>query len=352
VPRGATQDRREKGKQTMTDDAGSTPAAAPLTTKLGIENTRTVIVAVDQVIVVGERRAINETMVAQLVESIKPPGRLLNPITVRKAQDGGESLRLVAGLHRLEAKKRLGIATIECIVLEHDDDLRAELAEIDENLIRNDLSPAQHAILTGHRVEVLRELAERDGTASQDETASRQARRRAGERTGPEPASLRDQANKTGKTKDSIYRSQKRFENIGGDILKRISGTCLDKGVQLDALAKRSKVEQYDLAERAAAGEKVSARKKRNETSSDPDDLSTGVALQHACDELANWINKYSELLEAAGLWDRISEYYDALLDAQLTAEGTEAPEPTGEPPQKKTWRDRMRDRIRGLKGD
>jgi hypothetical protein len=59
----------------MTDDAGSTPAA-PLTTKIGIEINGTIIVTVDQVIVVGELRAINETTVAQLMESIKPPGRL------------------------------------------------------------------------------------------------------------------------------------------------------------------------------------------------------------------------------------------------------------------------------------
>ena len=58
---------------------------------------------------------------------------LLNPITI------GEDNVLIAGLHRLEAAKKLGWSQIECNVCTLEG-LRAELAEIDENIIRRDLS--------------------------------------------------------------------------------------------------------------------------------------------------------------------------------------------------------------------
>ena len=111
-------------------------------------------------------------------------------------------MRLVAGMHRLEATKRLGIETIQCTVLDYVEALRVELAEIDENFIRNDPSAAEHALLTGRRAEIIKELDAQDGTLSQNATASKQAQRRAGKKSGPDIASVRDQANKTGETKD------------------------------------------------------------------------------------------------------------------------------------------------------
>ncbi len=57
---------------------------------------------------------------------------------------------IVAGLHRLAAVKLLGWKAIEAtlVVLEG---LRAELAEIDENLIRNELTALERADTLLHR---------------------------------------------------------------------------------------------------------------------------------------------------------------------------------------------------------
>ena len=99
------------------------------------------------------RRTVDPGKVLGLAESIKLVG-LLNPITINKAGV------LIAGAHRLEAHKLLGLDEIECIVLDCDE-LRTELIELDENLIRNDLDPiaiGEHAI---RRDEILESLGER-----------------------------------------------------------------------------------------------------------------------------------------------------------------------------------------------
>lgn len=78
------------------------------------------------------RRTADPASVDKLAKSIADVG-LLNPITVN------EEHALIAGLHRLEAAKLLGWAEIECTVCDIDS-IQAELAEIDENVIRRPLS--------------------------------------------------------------------------------------------------------------------------------------------------------------------------------------------------------------------
>ena len=87
-------------------------------------------IPLDQIIVPRGRRKPDN--VEGLAESIREIG-LLNPITVTK------SLRLVAGGNRLAAYRFLGRPEIEAKVIDLDD-LDAELAEIDENLMRNELT--------------------------------------------------------------------------------------------------------------------------------------------------------------------------------------------------------------------
>ncbi len=75
--------------------------------------------------------------VTALAESISQNG-LMNPITVTR--DG----TLISGLHRLEACKLLGWTEIPANVTDLEG-LRAELAEIDENLVRSELTVLQQA---------------------------------------------------------------------------------------------------------------------------------------------------------------------------------------------------------------
>ena len=100
------------------------------------------------------RAADDEAAVKALAVSIAENG-LLSPITVRPLQvsRGGrmvDGFEIVAGHHRVKAFRRLGRETIPAFVVELDA-LRAELALIDENLCRNDLTPAERAAATARR---------------------------------------------------------------------------------------------------------------------------------------------------------------------------------------------------------
>ena len=91
---------------------------------------------------VGNRlRAINEQTAVALAESMDRLGQL-SPISVYRLDD--ETLRLVAGLHRLEAAKRLGWKEIEA-VFSTGSEIERELQEIAENLHRSELTTLERA---------------------------------------------------------------------------------------------------------------------------------------------------------------------------------------------------------------
>lgn len=84
-------------------------------------------------IVIGNRlRGISKSKVDDLAESIGTVG-LLQPIVIT------EDKNLVAGLHRVEACRQLGFTEINAVVIPNLQ-LQREIAEIDENLIRNQLT--------------------------------------------------------------------------------------------------------------------------------------------------------------------------------------------------------------------
>ncbi len=97
------------------------------------------LVQISEIKVSPERREARTEAVRELADSISEIG-LLNPITVDCERV------LIAGLHRLEAAKLLGWTEIECTVSGLEG-LQAELAEIDENFVRADLSPIDYGDL-------------------------------------------------------------------------------------------------------------------------------------------------------------------------------------------------------------
>jgi ParB-like chromosome segregation protein Spo0J len=96
--------------------------------------------AVDEIVVSPDRRPAKPDAVKKLAESIDSIG-LRHPITVRRK---GEQYILVAGLHRMEAFRRLDRDYIPCLIVTMSKD-DARMWEIAENLHRSELTAQERA---------------------------------------------------------------------------------------------------------------------------------------------------------------------------------------------------------------
>jgi N6-adenosine-specific RNA methylase IME4/ParB-like chromosome segregation protein Spo0J len=190
-------------------------------------------------------RRLQTHVVKMLAESMAEIG-LINPVIV------AEDAQLIAGWHRIEAAKQLGWSTIAGIITEDRSADLLRLREIDENLARAELSPAERA-------------------------AHHAARRAIYEREHPETrhGAMGGGHQQSRKNCDSVVRySDHAARNFGvsertiqlevarGAIpeVVTLAGTALDKPGELDALAQLPSRYQAELIERARSGEKISAK--------------------------------------------------------------------------------------------
>jgi len=224
--------------------------------------------------------------VDKLACSIRDVG-LIQPITVRQCSImsgglAGQGFQVVAGHHRVAACRALGWTEIDAIVIEAGEHLQAELIEIDENLCRSELTNSQRAKAVKRRKEIweaLHPVRQRFdsvfdalGTVEGPMTDA-EAREETevgevfppqftGQLGGARPQTKSFAASTaavTGESKRSINQHLARAEALGDD-LDKVTGTSLDKGVELDALKAMTPEQRAPLIERAQAGEKVSAR--------------------------------------------------------------------------------------------
>lgn len=190
---------------------------------------------------VGYRlRALDPDKVTALKASIEELG-LRTPISLRRVADdaGSERLILSAGAHRLEAVRQLGREWIAAIVRD-EDDLDAELWEIDENLCRAELTPADRALFVFRRKEIF-EMRHPETEHGGDRKSSRQV----GDLK--EPATKRftaATAEATGQSERAIQRDAERGEKISEKALRLLRGTRHDKGTTLDRLKSLSESQQ------------------------------------------------------------------------------------------------------------
>ena len=193
----------------------------------------------------GRRETAPED-VQRLSESIAEVG-MMNPITVTTDHT------LVAGLHRLEAAKRLGWEEVECKVIEADD-LHAELAEIDENVVRANLSDLELCDLLARRKKIYEILH-----------PSTVARNVAGHASNYESSSdnlpleekpfSQDTAEKMGVSKRTVERQVQIAENLAPEVKEILHGA--DAKITKQNLTKLSRLEparQREAAEQLACG--------------------------------------------------------------------------------------------------
>ena len=177
-------------------------------------------------VVVGARlRQVNETKVAMLAESIAAIG-LQTPISVAPGVDGRPVL--VAGLHRMEAIRRLGLAAIEAVTVVLDD-LNRELWQIDENLIRSELTQLERDQHVQRRRKIFEALAER-GSETGRNSPGLGGRGRKGFAADTEA--------KTGVPKRRTNEALRRISSIAPDVQEAIKDLPLaDVALELEALA-------------------------------------------------------------------------------------------------------------------
>ena len=190
----------------------------------------------------ADARKIDDEAVRGLIASIREIG-IINPLRVRSVErhvDGfpAEAFEVTAGSHRLRAARKLGLESVPCVVVE-DDDLRAELAMIDENLMRAELSPADRAKGTARRKAIYLELN------PETEAGVAGANARWDATANLATASFAEAtASATGASERAVRRDAERGEKISERALAAISGTHLDTGTYLDKIKKLGPAEQ------------------------------------------------------------------------------------------------------------
>ncbi len=112
----------------------------------------------DHIVVRDRLRPRDPTAVANLAVSMAENGQI-TPVTVRPIQMDGDDLRfeLVVGGHRYDAALLNGWTLIDATIQELSD-AQALMMEIDENLVRRDLTPYERALFINARLSAWAEL--------------------------------------------------------------------------------------------------------------------------------------------------------------------------------------------------
>ncbi|WP_295753776.1 ParB N-terminal domain-containing protein [uncultured Oscillibacter sp.] len=208
------------------------------------------LVPISEIKVNAGRRKADPEGVQELVDSISKVG-LLNPITIDREHT------LIAGLHRLEAAKLLGWTEIECNVSSLEG-LLAELAEVDENVVRKGLSAVEYSDLLLRRKEIYETLhPETKAGTSQAAGMNRAKGNNVGCKMHPTSKSfVQDTAEKLGVNPSTIKRQIQTAKNLtteAKDII-RDTGTKITKKDALK-LSRLEPEQQRDAASQLAAGE-------------------------------------------------------------------------------------------------
>lgn len=202
-------------------------------------------VSIASIEVPSSHRATNSGKVKVLAESIREIG-LMQPIGLT------EDKRLIFGRHRLEAFVYLGRTHIPAIIHKLDK-LKAELAEIDENIYRHNLSAVQEAKALARR-KVLYEaihpetkpVTERGGPGRGKKTTEKIST----------VSFADDTASRTGKTSRTVRSAVELGNKISDAAAVQLHGTKLaDNKSELKKLAELDEDTQFAVAKKIADGE-------------------------------------------------------------------------------------------------
>ncbi|BAY90118.1 MULTISPECIES: ParB N-terminal domain-containing protein [unclassified Tolypothrix] len=196
------------------------------------------IVPINQILVGCNRRPIKGDKVNELKESIKANG-LLNPITV------DQKLNLIAGLHRLTACKLLGLDAIACNIVTYQNAEQARLAEIDENLIRNELEPLERSELWLERDRILERMGLRAKAGDNQHTL------KGGEMISLPAKRTVELAKEAGYSERTFQHGKQIAKGIHPDVKQMIKGTAIAESPTALLKIARAGSQERALAEAA-----------------------------------------------------------------------------------------------------
>lgn len=216
----------------------------------------------------GRIRGLDDAHVQALLDSIAEVG-LLNPVSVyrkpiTRAGEPVDGYGLIAGAHRLEACKRLGLADIEATIVDLDEPHRV-LAECDENLCGTRLTAAERAEFTSRRKWAYEQL--HPETAHGGDKPSRQVGDF--ESSSDVKRFTSDTAVKTGQSERKVQRDAERGSKVCNSALAMVKGTHLDKGTYLDKLKDLPSAAQI----RRVQADLAAPRPVRTQAPADDDDV-------------------------------------------------------------------------------
>lgn len=199
-------------------------------------------VKIDKIIVNKRKRTTKD--IKELAESIKEIG-LLNPITLNK------DLVLIAGFHRLQACKQLEWKEVPAIII-NAENLTAELAEIDENLVRIYLTALENAEQLKRRKEIYELLHSK---SKPENIKAQNLPKRKDFVSEKSKTFVEDAAQKMGKSTRSIQQDIQIASNIPEEIKQKIKGSELEnKKSELLEIAKQKPEKQKEIVEKIKSG--------------------------------------------------------------------------------------------------
>jgi ParB family chromosome partitioning protein len=201
----------------------------------------------------GRLRKLDRSKVKELADSIAEIG-LLNPVTVCAA---GSEFTLVAGRHRLEAVRSLGRQTVDAVIVDLNEADR-RIAEIDENLIRNDLSDLERAEHLAARKRWY--LAKHPETKRGGDQRSEAARSKRNDFVSV-PSFADDAAQKIGVTPRAVQQDVQIGESIPEDVRDALRDTPLaESKTDLLAMARLPEEKQREVVRTADLNDKKAVR--------------------------------------------------------------------------------------------
>ena len=187
------------------------------------------------------RREAEAKAVEELAKSISAVG-LMNPVTL------DQNNTLIAGLHRLEAAKLLGWTEIECTAMGMDD-VQAELAEIDENIVRTRLNRQELCEQLLRRKEIYETLH----PETRHGMRNGQTAKNANLATLETKSFAEDTAEKTGMSKRAVSRLLQIANNLTGDARRIVEAHNMTQDTALK-LSQLQHDEQVEAASMLAEG--------------------------------------------------------------------------------------------------